>query len=280
MPSVTIFLELLLLLIGVIFCVKALLSIKLLVLELPEGALKKRWNILRNLMFFFILSYGLVGIAFWLLSEELNAFLALGVSFILALGGLFAYFVGQLALQTINDVRDLALLQHESITDGLTGLRNRRYFDQRIHEEVMLSLRYKMPLTLILLDVDHFKKINDTYGHKIGDEVLVNLSKLIQTLVRDSDFVARYGGEEVAIITPNTPKEEAEKLAQRLREMIEQTTMAMIPETKEVIQVTASMGICSLSAVIKDQGALIEEADGALYLAKKYGRNRVVLSNW
>ena len=188
--------------------------------------------------------------------------------------------VGQLALQTTKDVKDLAILQQESITDALTGLKNRRYFNQRVIEEVALSNRYKLPLSLILIDVDHFKKINDTFGHQIGDIVLTNLSKLILETVRDSDIVARYGGEEIAIITPNTAKAEAEQLAERLRAKIETTTVAIVETTQEIVQVTISAGICSLSPVITDQNALLEESDQALYLAKKYGRNRVVVSNW
>lgn len=162
--------------------------------------------------------------------EELS-FLSIVISVMLLLEGIFAYVVGQLALQTTNDVKDIAILQHESITDALTGLKNRRYFDQRICEEVALSKRYKLPLTLILLDVDYFKKINDTYGHTVGDEVLTNLSKLVLEVVRDSDIVARYGGEEIAIITPNTSKAEAELLAQDLREKLK-TTVAMVGATQ------------------------------------------------
>jgi diguanylate cyclase (GGDEF)-like protein len=201
-------------------------------------------------------------------------------SLMLLLGGIASYVMGQLALQTANDVKNMAILQHESITDALTGLKNRRYFDQRMSEEVALSLRHKLPLSLMLLDVDHFKKINDTYGHQIGDEVLSSLAKLISGMVRDSDIVARYGGEEIAIITPRTSKEEAALLAERLRDLIEKTTVAMVGTTQEVVQVTVSLGLCSLSAVITDKDALLEESDQALYLAKKYGRNRVVVSNW
>jgi len=211
--------------------------------------------------------------------EELSV-LSIVISVMLLLEGIFAYVVGQLALQTTNDVKDIAILQHESITDALTGLKNRRYFDQRICEEVALSKRYKLPLTLILLDVDYFKKINDTYGHTVGDEVLTNLAKLVLEVVRDSDIVARYGGEEIAIITPNTSKAEAELLAERLRGKVEKTTVAMVGATQEIVQVTVSLGICSLSPVITDKEALLEESDQALYLAKKYGRNRVVVSNW
>ncbi|AHJ12126.1 putative diguanylate cyclase [Sulfurospirillum multivorans DSM 12446] len=271
--------ELVFLIIGALFLVRALSPIKRLISELPDGTLKRRWRLLSNLTLFFLLFYFVFGYNLWLLRESITVLSMLG-SLMLLLGGIASYVMGQLALQTANDVKDMAILQHESITDALTGLKNRRYFDQRMSEEVALSLRHKLPLSLMLLDVDHFKKINDTYGHQIGDEVLSSLAKLISGMVRDSDIVARYGGEEIAIITPRTSKEEAALLAERLRDLIEKTTVAMVGTTQEVVQVTVSLGICSLSPVITDKDALIEESDQALYLAKKYGRNRVVVSNW
>ena len=271
--------ELVFLIIGALFLVRALSPIKRLISELPDGTLKRRWRLLSNLTLFFLLFYFVFGYNLWLLRESITVLSMLG-SLMLLLGGIASYVMGQLALQTANDVKDMAILQHESITDALTGLKNRRYFDQRMSEEVALSLRHKLPLSLMLLDVDHFKKINDTYGHQIGDEVLSSLAKLISGMVRDSDIVARYGGEEIAIITPRTSKEEAALLAERLRDLIEKTTVAMVGTTQEVVQVTVSLGICSLSAVITDKDALLEESDQALYLAKKYGRNRVVVSNW
>ena len=279
MHPVMIIFELALLVIGALFLVRSLTPIKRLILELTDGNLKKRWKVLSVLILFFIICYFVFGYNLWLMREELSL-LSIVVSVMLLLEGIFAYVVGQLALQTTNDVKDIAILQHESITDALTGLKNRRYFDQRICEEVALSKRYKLPLKLIILEVDYFKKINDTYGHTVGDEVLTNLSKLVLEVVRDSDIVARYGGEEIAIITPNTSKAEAELLAERLRGKVEKTTVAMVGATQEIVQVTVSLGICSLSPVITDKEALLEESDQALYLAKKYGRNRVVVSNW
>ncbi|MBN1839640.1 MAG: GGDEF domain-containing protein [Campylobacterales bacterium] len=271
--------ELLLLGVGVVFLVLSLTPIKQLISEFPEGKLKAKWKILRLLIFVFIVGYFLFEGTLWMFRDSLGI-LSLIPSLLLFLGGIFVFFVGQLALKTTNDVKDLAVLKQESITDALTGLRNRRYFDQRISEEVALSTRYKLPLTLMLIDVDHFKKINDTYGHTVGDEVLQTLSKIIQNVVRDSDIVARYGGEEIVIITPNTTKEEAAILAERLREKVEQTKVATIATTQEVVQVTISIGLCSLSPIITDKEALLEESDQSLYLAKKYGRNRVVVSNW
>lgn len=271
--------ELLILGVGVVFLILSLTPIKQLILEFPDGKSKAKWKILRLLIFLFIVGYFLFAGTLWMFRDSLSM-LSLIPSSLLFLGGIFVFFVGQLALKTTNDIKDLAVLKQESITDALTGLRNRRYFDQRISEEVALSTRYKLPLTLMLIDVDHFKKVNDTYGHTVGDEVLQTLSKIIQNVVRDSDIVARYGGEEIVIITPNTTKEEAAILAERLREKVEQTKVATIATTQEVVQVTISIGLCSLSPIITDKEALLEESDQSLYLAKKHGRNRVVVSNW
>lgn len=279
MHPAVIFFELLMLFLGTLFLIRSLYPIKTLILELNDGSLQRRWKILSVLIFFFIIGYGIFGYGLWSIKELLNP-LSVVVTFMLLCGGIFVFLVGQLALHTMSDVRKIAVLQYESITDGLTGAKNRRYFDQRLSEEVAHSKRYKLSLSLLLLDVDHFKKINDTYGHKIGDEVLKNLSALVIEMVRDSDIVARYGGEEIAIITPSTPREEAELLAERLRSAIEKTTMATIDATQEVVQVTASIGVCSLGLIVQDKDALIEEADRALYMAKNQGRNRVVSSRW
>lgn len=264
---------------GIIFLFLSLVPIRKLILELQDHELKQRWKILSLLILFFIVCYILFAYNLWMIIDIAHA-LSIIVSFMLLCGGIFCYLVGKLALRTMHDIQRLSIFQEESITDALMGIKNRRYFDQKLTEEVALSLRYKLPLSLILLDIDHFKKINDTYGHMVGDEVLRNIASLIGEVVRDTDIVARYGGEEIAIITPSCGKQEAEQLAQRLRAIIEKTTMALIGATQEVIQVTVSMGVSAMNHIITDKDALIEETDDALYLAKKLGRNRVVASKW
>nr|MBP6498123.1 GGDEF domain-containing protein [Campylobacteraceae bacterium] len=264
---------------GILFLFLSLVPIRKLILELQEDELKQRWKILSTLILFFIVCYILFAYNLWMIKDIAHA-LSIVVSLMLLCGGIFCYLVGKLALRTMHDIQRLSMFQEESITDALMGIKNRRYFDQKIVEEVALSLRYKLPLSLILLDIDHFKKINDTYGHMVGDEVLRNIASLIGEAVRDTDIVARYGGEEIAIITPSCGKQEAELLAQRLRAIIEKTTMALVGATQEVIQVTVSMGVSAMNHIITDKDALIEETDDALYLAKKLGRNRVVASKW
>ncbi|MBP6324593.1 MAG: GGDEF domain-containing protein [Sulfurospirillum sp.] len=278
MHSSIVFLEIILIIMGAIFLVSSLVPIKKVILELSSGELQRKWKVLSILVFFFIFSYIVFCYNLWQIRNVLNP-----LSFIVALmllgGGVFVYLVGQLALKTMSDIRKIAILQYESITDSLTGLKNRRYFDQRLHEEIAHSRRYRLPLSLLLIDVDHFKVVNDTYGHQIGDEVLKNLSKVILEMVRDSDIVARYGGEEIAIITPNTEKAEAILLAERLRNIVQKSTLASIDATQEVVQITISIGVSTLNLVVMDKDALVEEADKALYEAKKLGRNRVQISS-
>lgn len=273
------FFQFILIFAGIIFLFLSLVPIRKLILELQDDELKQRWKILSSLILFFILCYILFAYNLWMIKDIAHT-LSLAVSFMLLCGGIFCYLVGKLALRTMHDIQRLSMFQEESITDSLMGIKNRRYFDQKIAEEVALSLRYKLPLSLILLDIDHFKRINDTYGHMIGDEVLRNIASLIEETVRDTDIVARYGGEEIVIITPSCGKAEAEILAQRLRVIVEKTTMALVGATQEVIQVTVSMGVSAMNHIITDKDALIEETDNALYLAKKLGRNRVVASKW
>lgn len=274
MHSSIVFLEIILIVMGVIFLISSLVPIKKVILDLSSGELQRKWKVLSILIFFFIFSYIIFCYNLWLIRDVLNP-LSFVVALMLLGGGVFVYLVGQLALKTMSDIRKIAILQYESITDSLTGLKNRRFFDQRLCEDIAYSKRYRMPLSLLMLDVDHFKIVNDTYGHQVGDEVLKNLSKVILEMVRESDVVARYGGEEIAIITPNTDKEEAILLAERLRGIIQKSALASIDATQEVIQITISIGVSTLDILTMDKAILVEEADKALYEAKKLGRNRI-----
>lgn len=152
--------------------------------------------------------------------------------------------------------------------DGLTGLKNRRIFNIRLEEEVNRSLRYGAPLSLMLLDVDHFKKYNDKFGHPAGDDVLRTVGKVLMESSRTTDLVARYGGEEFAIIMINTDEAGSMVLAERVRQSIEQSPW-------ELRQVTASIGVASLTGDVRDPESFLKAADGALYAAKEGGRNRV-----
>ncbi|MFC1512891.1 GGDEF domain-containing protein [Thermodesulfobacteriota bacterium] len=157
--------------------------------------------------------------------------------------------------------------------DSLTGAYNRQMFQQRIAQEFAHSRRHNYPLALLMIDVDHFKKINDTFGHLVGDQVLKQISDLLQETVRSDDYVARFGGEEFVVIAPDTAPDTAIVLAERVR-----TTVAAQPfaiDTTQSRRLTISIGVANLNSKIQTVDNLIRSADDALYTAKESGRNRV-----
>lgn len=165
-------------------------------------------------------------------------------------------------------------LRETSIRDSLTGLYNRREFDRRLREELKRCNRYHHPLSLLLLDLDHFKAINDGYGHPVGDKVLREVADIVKHEVRDSDeVVARYGGEEFAVIMPETDKLGAGVLAQRIRAAI--TAYTFSADETQPLSVTASIGLAGFPNDAYAGETLIAAADRALYHAKRTGRNRV-----
>jgi diguanylate cyclase (GGDEF)-like protein/PAS domain S-box-containing protein len=159
-------------------------------------------------------------------------------------------------------------LQEMAVTDDLTGLRNRIVLRQKLAEECQRAGRYRLPLALVMLDVDHFKSFNDTFGHPAGDDVLRLVSKLLQETARATDIVSRYGGEEIAILLPNTDLDGATALAERFRQGIERENWTRRP-------VTASFGVATWKESMTGPDELIAAADQALYRAKERGRNRV-----
>lgn len=173
----------------------------------------------------------------------------------------------------------LMLLYEENerltITDGLTRVYNRRYFELHLEKEVEEAKRYNTRLSMIMLDIDHFKKINDTYGHQQGDTILVNLAKALKKNIRGSDFVVRYGGEEFAIMMPGIDKDEGAVVAEKIRKIVESYPF---PGKKkgESMNITISLGVSEYNpAVMKSSDDLIRYADNALYEAKEGGRNQV-----
>ena len=156
-----------------------------------------------------------------------------------------------------------------SLTDALTRLWNRRHFETQLEIEVHRARRYRTPLTLLILDLDRFKVVNDRFGHPEGDRVLRVIARMIRDSFRSTDIVCRYGGEEIAVITPNTTFVEALGLAERTRERISQTVM---PLTGEPFRVTVSVGLATLGGE-DDGNELTRKADTALYRAKAEGRN-------
>ncbi len=182
------------------------------------------------------------------------------------------------AATTINRANVYAEILKHATLDALTGFYNRRQLEERIKQEVSSAKRQKRNLCVIMIDIDYFKNINDTYGHAVGDLVLKHISGVIKRKLRDYDIAGRYGGEEFAIILPFTKIEEAKMVAQRLKQAVENTKTDISKINTNVkeknINVTISIGICEYSS---DDNAktVLQKADKALYMAKENGRNRV-----
>jgi diguanylate cyclase (GGDEF)-like protein len=159
--------------------------------------------------------------------------------------------------------------------DGLTGAFNRKRFDKELEKQIAQSLRYKRNLSAIFVDADSFKKVNDTHGHKVGDKVLRKIVEILHANVRnDIDIVARYGGEEFVILLPDTDLKGAQQAAEKLREEIEKE-FAKFQAGDVFLNLTASFGVAQFNK--EDQEAFINDADKAMYVAKKGGRNQVAV---
>jgi len=159
--------------------------------------------------------------------------------------------------------------------DKLTGLYNRGYFNNFMKEELKRAKKCGALLSLILIDIDHFKKVNDNFGHQAGDYILRKISKIIKANARKIDAVSRYGGEEFAVICPISGTRSSRIFAERLRRKIEETTFIF---NKDEINITISAGICKYTSVYSSMKKIIEGADQALYKAKEKGRNQVCLA--
>lgn len=171
-----------------------------------------------------------------------------------------------------------------AFTDHLTGLKTRGYFEQQLELEIKRSDRKSERFALLMLDIDHFKALNDTYGHNVGDQVLREVAAVLMKDMREVDTVARYGGEEFVIILPETTEEEAFAVAQRIRKAVEQAKFS-VPKARESkpgpvkkpapLSISIGIAVFDQDAIVKRE--LVELADAALYFAKSQGRNRVIL---
>ncbi|MDD2800813.1 MAG: GGDEF domain-containing protein, partial [Methylococcales bacterium] len=167
----------------------------------------------------------------------------------------------------------LILANNQAFRDSLTGLPNRTAYNERLEAEIARWKRYLAPLSLIVWDVDHFKRINDTYGHKAGDKVLLLIARQLSAHSRETDFISRFGGEEFTMLLPNTNKESALILANQLRATIEKTGFN---SNGSAVVVTISCGIADFNPGDDDE-TVFERADKALYQAKQQGRNQCCL---
>jgi len=190
--------------------------------------------------------------------------------------GVIYYFISRL-LQKINEAQQ-KLMALASV-DDLTQLYNRRYFFERFNQEVERAMRYQRPLSCIILDIDFFKQVNDSYGHLAGDQVLIDIANILKNNCRQSDLAGRYGGEELILLLPETEANGTMIIAERIREMIEEHRT--LDGKGVVIAVTVSMGVASLTGPelrnLDKRERIVQYADDALLLAKKKGRNRIEL---
>jgi len=186
-------------------------------------------------------------------------------------GQLLMAMASQAAISLVN-TRLFNEVQQSAITDELTGLYNRRHFFVLAEGEVEQAVQQDLPLSAIMFDIDHFKKFNDNYGHAIGDEVLRRVAKVTRQHLRGSDVIGRYGGEEFAIILPQTPISTAYNVAERLRCKIESN---LVDTIYGELSVTISLGVGHVTPTVSTLANLLDQADKALYRAKEAGRNRV-----
>jgi two-component system cell cycle response regulator len=189
------------------------------------------------------------------------------------------YFAAVVAI-CIENATNLGRLKRQGLTDTLTAVNNRRFFDQRLNEELERSIRENMQLTCLLLDVDFFKRVNDSHGHQVGDYVLREVAALIRAQLRGSDVLSRYGGEEFAALLLCSGAAEASEVAERIRHSV--AAHAFVSSEGQTFQVTISIGVATYDPrACPGKGkllgeALVGHADRALYAAKTAGRNRVI----
>jgi diguanylate cyclase (GGDEF)-like protein len=200
-------------------------------------------------------------------SDQPNAFDAQDLQFLSVIGYQMA--------ATLKHFQRFSSIKNIAIYDTLTGLHNRRYFEERLGIETQKSFYSGTPLSLVMVDIDHFKKVNDTFGHTEGDQVLCKTSSLLKNSVRKKDTVARYGGEEFILILPEAGLEASFVIAERIRRLVENTPFEV---GRAQVNITISMGISSFpSHRAKSKEELVKMADQALYDAKRGGRNKVCI---
>lgn len=195
-----------------------------------------------------------------------------------------AYFEKDQALVKLEQIHlEIEQKQHEllninatlvelAVTDKLTGLKNRRFFQEKLEEQFVFFNQTANPFSLLILDIDHFKKVNDTFGHQVGDDVLAQLAQILSAHARQEDVVARYGGEEFVVILPETAVHASLIVAEQLRQAVEQ---AQWPTGS----ITISIGIATVAETDNDV-TILKKADEALYASKENGRNKVTHSDW
>ncbi len=259
---------------GALMLVWALYVMRLLIVRLPKGILRRRWYAMAAMNALFVAGYLAYAAAIWSLPARP---LDLVVPVVFFFGAIFVWVTVTLSFQTVRDLRIISRLERETFTDPLTGAYNRRFLDRRLAEEVASARRYNLPLSVLMIDVDHFKRVNDAHGHPVGDQALVALAAAISREIRETDFLTRYGGEEFVVIALHTPRSGVVELAERLRKRIESRDHVLTgPGGGTVtLRLTVSIGVACFGGGIDTLERLVEVADENLYRAKAEGRNRI-----
>jgi diguanylate cyclase (GGDEF)-like protein/PAS domain S-box-containing protein len=196
-----------------------------------------------------------------------------------SIGDLVTTIADFLGIVTAN-LHNLEQIRRQSREDALTGLGNRRHFDRALAEEFTRAQRYDRDLSLMIMDIDHFGRFNNTYGHQQGDEVLETIGALLKSSFREIDTVCRYGGEELVVIMPETVGQAAKTKAEQIRRKVEETPFERVDQKGAgPLSVTMSIGIACLNKSIQSEEELLREADKALYHCKESGRNQVKLAD-
>jgi diguanylate cyclase (GGDEF)-like protein len=270
-----------LIIVGALILILSLVPSHRLIAQIPPGKIRSNWQVLRVLIIIFIFGY----LSYLAVNLKSGSGHAADTSYFVVpvvyfLGACFVYLVATFALETAAHIRRSTVLDLENITDPLLGIHNRRYLDHRLRQEVLRAVRYKLPLSILLVDIDHFRQVNDTYGRLVGDYVLTGLSKLALNTARNTDVVARYGGEEIMVIATNTPLSGAVTFAERLRREVADAIMVPPGERTggRMVRMTVSIGVTEVGPETGTVIALLKNADDALARAKARGRNIVFVN--
>lgn len=259
---------------GATILASSVFTTRRLIARLPPGPVRNHWHAILALTASFIIGYLTYAWLFWNTHAQVADLLVPVVFF---LGACFVWLTAMLSLETAATLMLVSVLQQENLTDPLTGVFNRRHLDRRLREEVTRAQRHGLPLSVLLLDLDHFKKVNDVHGHQAGDAVLAAFANVVEHHLREPDILARYGGEEFMVIAPQTSRKGAIDLAERLRRGIEGNRFSLHDERRGAFELplTCSIGVATLGDAADSAMMLVRRADENLYRAKGQGRNRV-----
>jgi len=270
-PAITNLIVQLILAISIVLLFSALLPIRWICAMLPRGRARSTWRAMGAL-----LTLAAAGVAVFLrinTTDGPNHYEDWVVSLVFLAASIFVLTVCTLALHTAKDLSKIADLEHAAIIDPVTELFNRRHIMALLDAQCQHSSQHNSPFSILLIDVDNFKTINDTFGHRTGDTVLKELGRVIARIIPNSRSIGRYGGEEFLVILPQSASSEAWRIAEELRAAVQSTTIA--GDRAPINSPTISIGIATAFGWKETSEDLIEIADEALYSAKAAGRNRV-----